>query len=159
KSVLAIELPDKLGVSCDPVRIVDIAGLEKGKPAGLGGMNDRLQSVLGKGAIAGKKDTPDAGLEAFMDLEDEVCAPLTPPDHLCRDLSAVSPLPLVHLDDPRGVRLHCGHGHWCIGLKPGCLREIGILEQPVAFKLQAPDHRCLDDAHDHMAVGMNDPDV
>ena len=58
-AVLEVESPQQFSIGFDPVRIVDVAGLQKGEKAGRGRLDDVLEPIRGIGAIANEVDLPD----------------------------------------------------------------------------------------------------
>src|ERR1700730_9132266 len=100
KSILESLAGQRIGVDRHAVRIVNVAGLENPEPSGLGGLDGALEARLSKFTVANERDALDAGLGAFLDLEDKIDAS-TAGNRLGRALHLVTAGSAIDACDPR----------------------------------------------------------
>src|SRR5712672_4499547 len=103
ESILHVEATQQIGIALHAVRIVDVAGLEKPEPAGLGRLDDAFQARFGKFAVADERDAPDAGLGALPDIENKIDASFAAGNRVGGDQHLVAAISVINLYDPRQV--------------------------------------------------------
>src|SRR4029450_20870 len=149
ETVLEVEPAQQLAISLDPVRIVDIAGLqEREKPAGLRGLDDVPEPIGVIGLIADELDEPDAGLYALGNLEHEIDAVVRQLDDLRLDANVETSAAAVHFDDAGGVGLHDGTRERAAFLRLDFRLELLVLDLLVALESDAVDDRIFRDRDD-----------
>src|SRR2546430_5946186 len=153
--MLEVEPAQQLAISLDPVRIVDIAGLEeREKPAGLRGLDDVPEAIGRIGAVADELDEPDAGLYALGNLEHEIDAAVRQLDDLRFDANVETSAAAVHFDDAGGVGLHHGTRERAAFLRPDFRVELLVLDLLVGLPNDAVHDRVFRDCADqHPALG------
>src|SRR4029450_11537852 len=148
-AMLEVEPAQQLAISLDPVRIVDIAGLqEREKPAGLRSLDDVPEAIGRIGLIADELDEPDAGLYTLGNLEHEIDAVVWQLDDLRFDANIETSAAAVHFDDAGGVGLHDGTRERAAFLRLDFRLELLVLDLFVALESDAVDDRIFRDGDD-----------
>ena len=106
EAVLQVEPAQQFAIRLDTVRIVDVAGLQERQEAGLRRLDDVAQAVVRIEAIADEFDALDAGLAAFIDLEDKVDAVVRQLDDFGIDADVEPAAAAIDLDQTRDIGLH-----------------------------------------------------
>ncbi len=109
--------------------------------------------------IADEDDGFDAGLLAFLDLENQVDAIVRPLDDLRHYLHVKTSVAVIHLDDALHVRLHDGARERAARSRLNLLLQLVVFDLVAAFEGQAVDDGSLDHGHDQPAAGLGDADV
>jgi hypothetical protein len=156
KPVFQVETSQQVGIVLHAVRIVDVAGLEKGEPAGLGGVDDTLQARRSEFVIAEEGDALDAGLGAFLDLENKIDASVAAGHRGRLYLNLVAAVPVIGLDDACHILTHRRFGHCTARLKTDLVGEVLVLDLLIAFESHMLDHRRFNDGNDQAPAGPDD---
>src|SRR5262249_49536153 len=160
EAVLEIEPTQQLAIGLDPVRIINVTGLQEGQQqSGLGGLDHVLEPVGRIGEIANKLDQLDPGLYAFVDLKDEIDAVVRELDDLGLDLHVETAAAAVDLDDARRVGLHNRTRQRPALLGLDFAFQLFILDLLIALKRNAVDHRIFDHADDQASALNRRPDI
>src|SRR5262249_4108200 len=158
--VLEIEPTQQLAIGLDPVRIINVAGLqERQQQSGLGGLDHVLEPVGRIGEIADKLDQLDSGLYTFGDFEDEIDAVVRQLDDLRFDVHVETAAAAVDLDDASRVGLHDGTRERPSFLGLDFRFQLFILALFVALKRDAVDDRIFGHGDDQASALNRRPDI
>src|SRR5262249_54058418 len=105
-AVLEIKPPQQFAIRLDPIRIVDVTGLQECQKSGCRGLDHVLEAVARIGTVADEIDGLDAGLAAFRDLEDEIDAVVRKVDDLGLDADVEAAAAAINLHETGNIRLH-----------------------------------------------------
>jgi hypothetical protein len=158
-AMLEVEAAQELAVRLDPVRIIDVAGLQEGEQAGFHGLDLVLQTIGRIGVIADEVDGLDVGLGAFADLEHQVDAAVGQFDDLGIDVDVEAAAAPIDLDHALHVGLDHGARKRAALLRLDFQLELVLLDLLVALECDSIDDRVFDQGHDDAAAGLADAHV
>ena len=158
-AVLEIKPAQQLAIRLDPVRIIDVAGLQECENSGLRGLDHVLEPERRVGAVADELDGLDAGLCTLGDFEDEIDAIIGKLDDLGLDPDIETAAAPVDLDQACHVRLHHRTRERAALLRLDFGLELLVLDLLVALEGNAIDDRVFDDREDQPAALDRRPDV
>ncbi len=143
KAVLEVETPDQIAVGLDAIGIVDVGRLQEAQEIRFRGLDHLFEAPVRIGIVADKDDLLDAGLFAFVDLEDQIDAIVRPLDDLRHDRDVETPVALIDFDDALDVGLHHRLRQRAALLRLDFLAELLVLEPVIAFEGNAVDDLSL----------------
>ena len=112
-----------------------------------------LQAAVEIGVVADEVDLLDAGLVAFVDLEDEIDAVVRQLDDLRIDRDVEAAAAAIDFDDALHVGLHRRPRQRAARLRLHFGLELLVLDLLVALEGDAVDDRVLDHGDDEAAAG------
>ncbi len=152
-AVLHVIFADRLLVGGEAIGIVNVAVLKPREEIHLGRLHQPVQAIGRNGVVADEFDFAHAGLVAFVDLEDEIDAPVGQLHQAIADLRGAAADLLIGVPDAIDVALGLRVVEAGARLGLDFDRELVALERFVALERHAIDDlRALDDSDDHLAA-------